>query len=135
MRIVKVLLSFAAGVSFFLLLAQSDADYQGYMQSVASSNKKFQKAAKEKDGATVATEGAALEGIFKQVEAFWSKRGGAADAVTFAKTAHMAAAAASAAAKAGDLDKAAAEAATVGGACGGCHAAHREKGEGGFKIK
>ena len=134
MRTIKVLLSFAAGVSFFILLAQSDADYQGYMQSVQSSNKKLQKAVAEKDGGTIATEGKALEGIFKQVESFWAKRS-AADAVNFAKTAHTAAAAASTAAGAGNFDQAAAEAKTLASTCGGCHGAHREKGEGGFKIK
>ena len=36
---------------------------------------------------------------------------------------------------AGDFDKAAADAKTIGAACGGCHMAHREGAAGAFKIK
>jgi cytochrome c556 len=38
-------------------------------------------------------------------------------------------------AAAGNLDQAASEAKNLGAACGGCHMAHREKADVGFKIK
>jgi hypothetical protein len=134
MRTAQVLVVVAAGLASFALLAQSDAEYQGYMKSVASSNGKFQKGIMAKDAGVVTAEGMILETVFKQVEAFWQKRG-VTDAANFAKQAHMAAAAASKAASAGNFDQAAAEGKNLTATCGGCHMAHREKGDSGFKIK
>src|SRR5579862_7654019 len=107
MRKIQILVLAMAGLACIALLAQSDADYQGYMKTVAASNGKFQKGITAKDSGVVVTEAATLEATFKQVEAFWQKRS-VADAATFAKQAHTAAAAASKAAGAGDFDKAAA---------------------------
>lgn len=132
MRIVKVMCALIASVAFFYLLAQ-DAEYQGWMKMVAGSNGKLQKGIAAKDSA-VASEATNLESVFKQVESYWQKKN-VTDAANFAKQAHMAAAAAGKAINAGDWDKAAAEGKNIGATCGGCHAAHREKGDGGFKIK
>jgi hypothetical protein len=133
MRIVKVFCGLLASFAFFALLAQ-DADYQGWMKSVAGSNGKMNKGIAAKDAAAAA-EAANLETVFKQVEAFWTKKGGAADAVGFAKQAHMAAAAAGKAINAGNWEQAAAEGKNVGATCGGCHAAHRGGEKGNFQIK
>ena len=134
MRPIQILVVFAAGLASIALLAQSDADYQGYMKTVAASNGKFQKGIAAKDASVVVSEGTTLETTFKQVEGFWQKRG-VPDAANFAKQAHMAAAAASKAASSGNFDQAAAEGKNLTATCGGCHMAHREKGDGGFKIK
>jgi len=99
MRMMQVLVVFAAGLASIALLAQSDADFQGYMKTVAGSNGKFQKGIAAKDKAVVDAEGAVLETTFKQVEAFWQKRN-VTDAANLSKQAHMAAAAATKAADA-----------------------------------
>jgi cytochrome c556 len=129
-----VLVVLTAGLASVALLAQSDADYQGYMKSVNASNGKFQKGINAKDKDVIVTEGTNLETVFKQVETFWQKRG-VTDAANFAKQAHTAAAAASKAAAAGNFDQAAGEAKNLTATCAGCHMTHREKGDGGFKIK
>jgi hypothetical protein len=133
MRIVKVLCSLIASVAFFVLLAQSDSDYQGWMKQVAANNGKLAKgiAAKDAGAAEAAT---TLESVFKQVEAYWSKKG-VADAAGFAKQAHMSAAAAGKAIGAGDWDKATAESKNVAAQCGNCHGAHRGGEKGAFTIK
>ena len=133
MQIIKVLCSMIASVAFFALLAQSDADYQGWMKQVVASNGKLQKGIAAKD-ASVAGEATTLESVFKQVESYWSKKG-ASDAVGFAKQAHMSAAAAGKAINMGDWDKATAEGKTLAAQCGGCHAAHRAGEKGAFTIK
>ena len=103
------------------------------MKSVVGANGKLQKGIAAKD-ASVAAEATTIETVFKQVEAFWGKRN-AADAVAFAKQAHMAAAAAGKAINTGDWDKAAAEGKNIAGTCAGCHAAHRGGEKGAFTIK
>ena len=118
-----------------VLLAQSDADYQGWMKTVAATNGSMNKNIAAKDAAAVSADATKLQDTFKQVHAFWEKRG-ASDAVSLAKQAEDAAASVSKAAAAGNLDQAAADAKGVAATCGPCHMAHREKQESGaFKIK
>src|SRR5437879_1429641 len=133
MQIVKVLCSLIASVAFFALLAQSDADYQGWMKQVVASNGKLQKGIAAKD-ASVAAEATTLESVFKQVESFWSKKG-VSDAAGFAKQAHMSAAAAGKAINMADWDKATAEGKNLAAQCGNCHMAHRGGEKGAFTIK
>jgi hypothetical protein len=121
-------------VAYFVLLAQSDADYQGLMKTVAKSKGALEKGVAAKDASVVQSEGSTLETTFKQVENFWKGRN-VSDAAALAKQAHEAAAAASKAGAAGDFDKAGAEAKTIASTCAPCHMAHREKGDSGFKIK
>ena len=132
MRTVKFLAIFTAGLACVVLMAQ-DADYQGWMKTVAGSNGKLQKGIAAKD-AGVAAEATTLESTFKQVEAFWAKRN-TADAVGFAKQAHMAAAAAGKAIAAGNFEQAAAEGKNLASQCASCHAAHRAGEKGNFSIK
>jgi cytochrome c556 len=127
-----------AGVTTVLaaavLFAQSDSDYQGWMKTVAATNGSLQKNIAAKDAAAVAADAQKLQDTFKQVEMFWQKRN-AADAVEFAKQAQNVAATVAADASTANMDKAAADAKTIGAACAGCHMAHREKTDTGFKIK
>jgi cytochrome c556 len=130
----KVLVIVAAMLSTaFVLVAQSDADYQGWMKSVVGANGKLQKGIAAKDSA-VAAEATTIETAFKQIEAFWTKRS-AADAAALAKQGHMAAAAAGKAINMGDWEKAAAEGKNIGGTCATCHMAHRGGEKGAYTIK
>jgi len=115
------------------VIAQSEADYSGWMKDIAKTKGKVTKGVAEKS-ADVAGDAEHLAGLFKQVGAFWSGRG-ASDAVGIAKGAETASNDLAAAAKAGDDAKMQASLATVNGACGMCHMAHREGVPGSFKIK
>jgi cytochrome c556 len=134
MRVIKVLVALLATVVFFVLLAQTDADYMGWMKAAVASKGKVAKGIAAKDGPGVATDAKVMEDSFKGIEDYWTKKG-AADATGFAKTARQASADIAKAAKAGDFDAANAAMATLGGTCGGCHMAHRAKGDSGFQIK
>jgi hypothetical protein len=114
--------------------AQSDSDYQTWMKTIATSNGSVQKNIAAKNSAGIVTDAQKLQDTFKDVEAFWEKRK-AADAVTFAKQAQSAAAAISKSAASGNMEQATADAKELAATCAGCHAAHRERADGGFKIK
>ena len=134
MRVIKVLVALLATVTFFVLLAQTDADYMGWMKAAVASKGKVAKGLAAKDGPGVATDAKVMEDSFKGIDDYWTKKG-AADATGFAKTARQASADIGKAAKAGDFDAAGAAMTTLGGTCGGCHMAHRAKGDSGFQIK
>ncbi|MBZ5676970.1 MAG: hypothetical protein LAP61_22225 [Acidobacteriia bacterium] len=133
MRVIKVLVALLATVTFFVLLAQTDADYMGWMKSAVASKGKVAKGIAAKDKG-VATDAKVMEDSFKGMEDYWTKKG-VADATGFAKTARTASADAAKAIAAGDFDAANAAMTTLGGTCGGCHMAHRAKGDSGFQIK
>ena len=134
MRVIKVLVALLATVTFFVLLAQTDADYMGWMKAAVASKGKVAKGIAAKDKG-VATDAKVMEDSFKSIEDYWTKKG-AADASGFAKTARTASADVGKAAKAGDFDAANAALTVVGGTCQGCHMAHRAKGaDGAFQIK
>ena len=116
-------------------LAQVDAEYQGFMKANAANMGSLNKNIAAKDGAAAAADAMKLEATFKQVGAFWTKKGGAADAVDFAMKGQMAAAAVAKAAQAGNMDEAAAQTKSMQGNCGGCHMAHRAGAAGNFSFK
>ena len=116
------------------LVAQSEADYSGWMKDVAATKGKITKGIAAKQNADVATDAAHLAGVFKQVGAFWAGRN-ASDAVTIAANAETAANDLAAAAKAGDDAKMQSSLKAVNGSCGACHMAHREGTGGNYKIK
>jgi cytochrome c556 len=122
------------GLSAGLLLAQSDSDYQGWMKTVGATNGSLQKNIAAKDGAAASADAAKLADTFKQVASYWEAHS-APDAVGFAKSAQGGFELVGKDAAAGDFDKAAADAKSIGRNCGGCHMAHREKTDAGFKIK
>jgi hypothetical protein len=134
MQRVFILAALTLACAATFLLAQSDADYQSWMKLIAPTNQSLQKNLAAKDAAAVGADAKKLEDAFKQVEGFWEKRN-APDAVNFAKQAHMAASAVAKSAASGNMDQAANDAKGIGATCGGCHMAHREKGDAGFKIK
>ena len=116
-------------------LAQEDKDYQTWMKTVASTNGTLRKNVEAKMGDAAAADADKIAGAFKQITAFWEKRG-AADAVAAAQKAATAAGDISTAAKAGNWDQASGAVMALGGTCGGCHRAHREgTAQEGFKIK
>lgn len=134
MKLIKLLVAFSATVVFFVLLAQSDADYVGWMKAAAKSQKGAAKGIAAKDGPGVAADAKVMEDSFKGIEDYWAKKG-ATDAADFAKTARTGSADIAKAAAAGDFEAANAAMAKVGAACQGCHTAHRGKGPDGFQIK
>jgi len=115
--------------------AQSDAEYQGWMKDLAKTAQTARKAATDKSGADAATAGQHLEGIYKQIGAFFAKRGGADDAVAIAKKGETAAHDLAAAGSANDADKMAASVMAINGTCGACHMAHRAGQAGAYTIK
>ena len=116
------------------IVAQTEADYSGWMKDVAATKGKVTKEIAAKQNADVATDALHLAGLFKQVGAFWAGRN-VSDAVTIAKNAETASNDLAAAAKGGDDAKMQSSLQTVNGACGACHMAHREGTPGNFKIK
>ena len=116
------------------LVAQSEADYAGWMKDVAATKGKVTKGIAAKQNDDVANDAAHLAGLFKQVGAFWAGRN-ASDGVTIATNAEAAANDLAAAAKAGDDAKMQSSLKAVNGACGACHMAHREGTGGNYKIK
>ena len=135
MQRIYVFTAMTVVLSAAVLLAQSDSDYQGWMKSTAANMGSLNKNIAAKDGAGAASDAQKIEATFKQVGEFWTKRGGADDAVNFAMKGQMAAAAVAKAATAGNLDEAGAQVKNLQANCGGCHMAHRDGTPGSFKIK
>ena len=134
MKKAHILLAVATLLAGTVLFAQSDSDYQGYMKIIGPTNGSLQKNIAAKDAKAASADAHKLQDTFKMVEAYWTAKG-AADAINFAKNAGAAFAAAAKNADAGNLDQAAADAKGAGANCGGCHMAHREKTDTGFRIK
>jgi cytochrome c556 len=116
------------------VVAQTEADYSGWMKDIAKTKGSVTKAVKGKQNAEASTDAMHLADLFKQVGAFWSGRN-VSDAADIAKSAETASDNIAAAAKAGDDAKAESELQTLTGTCGQCHMAHREGSPGNFKIK
>jgi len=134
MKKICVLLGITTLLATAALFAQSDMDYQGYMKIIGPTNGSLQKNIAAKDAKATQADAEKMLDTFKHVEAYWQAKG-ASDAVNFAKNAQMALSMVVKSAAAGNMDQAAADAKGVGPNCGGCHMAHREKTDAGFKIK
>jgi len=131
----QIVFALSMGVIAGVMLAQTEADFSGWMKGVAAANKGVKGAITAKDAPAVAAAAKTLEDSFKQVETFFSKKG-TADAAAWAKANHEAASAMGKAATAGNWDAAGASAATIAGSCNTCHAAHRDGAKGGpYTIK
>jgi hypothetical protein len=132
----KTLLLFVIGIATLasIGLAQDEKDYQTWMKTVQATNGTLRKNIEAKMGDAAAADADKLSGVFKQVAAFWEMKGGA-DAVSAAQKAALTSDQISMAAKSGNWTEASAGLTTLGGTCGGCHMAHRERGPDGFKIK
>ena len=135
-RKIQIVFALSMGVIAGVMLAQTEADFSGWMKSVQATDKGVKGAVAAKDAAAVNAAAKTLEDSFKSVEAFFTKKGGAADAVGLAKANSAAASAMGKAATAGNFDAAATSAATIAGSCNMCHMVHREGEKGGpYKIK
>ncbi|HTW68063.1 MAG TPA: cytochrome c [Bryobacteraceae bacterium] len=130
-HILPILLALGFGIC---LVAQTEADYPGWMKDVAATKGKLSKDVKGKQNAEAATEAKHLASLYDQLSTFWSGRK-ASDAVTIAKNGATASNELAAAANAGDEAKMESSLQTINGTCGACHRAHREGSPGSFKIK
>ena len=127
------------GCSLFCLplVAQEGRPFPQIMKEVGGAVGEVQKNFEGQGNKEAVASGAEkLERLFKEVEVFFAKRGGAADAVEFAKISQSAARELLGEATSGTKPGAQAAFAKVSGSCQGCHDAHRESlPEGGYKIK
>jgi hypothetical protein len=127
-----LLLSFAV-VGF---AAPADSDYPDLMKKAVASNRALQMSVMMADWTAAATNAQAVQDNFKAIEDFWTKRGNAQDAITFAANIETAAKSTHDAAAAGNADAATAAAKTIAPNCGGCHMAHRTKDDAGaYQLK
>ena len=135
-RKIQIVFALSMGVIAGVMLAQTEADFSGWMKGVAAANKGVKGAVAAKDAATLTAAAKTFQDSFKAVETFFTKKGGAADAVGWAKANQEAAAAMGAAATAGNFEAAGTSAGVIGASCNTCHAAHREGAKGGpYTIK
>jgi len=116
------------------VVAQTEADYSGWMKDIAKTKGGVKKGIESKSNSDVADAATHMAGLFKQVGAFWAGRN-ASDAVTIAKNAETASNDLAAAAKAGDDAKVQSSFQAIGTSCGACHMAHRGGAPPNFTIK
>jgi len=129
--ILPILLTFGFAIC---LVAQSDADYPGWMKNLAATKGKLSKEVKAKQNAEATTDAKQLASLYEQLGTFWSARN-ASDAVTVAKNGATASNDLAAAAEAGDEAKMASSLQAINETCGACHSAHRGGSPGSFTIK
>jgi cytochrome c556 len=115
--------------------AEGEADLQPHMKTFGGTMGKMRKDAEANSAAEIAKGAATMQATFKEVSAFFSKRG-VMDAVKMADDGAAASAELLAAANAGNAEGIKTAMGKVGATCGGCHKVHREQvGEGQYKIK
>jgi len=122
----------SAGLSLWAL--PEEDDYREWMKAAGANSGALRKGIEAKDGKAASAAAMKLHEVFMKVEEFWKKRG-AADAINFSKEAGAGFHSAGELASAGKFEEAAAAAKKASSTCMGCHTAHREKAEGGWKIK
>ena len=102
------------------------AEFQAVMKSNGATNMALGMHIMAKDYDAIAADASTLKGNFAKIEAFWTAKK-VDDAIGFAKAGGKGATDLEAAAKAKSDDRIAAARMATGGACGGCHMAHRER--------
>jgi cytochrome c556 len=107
--------------------AQDEAEFQKWMKDTAATNQKIRKQLQASAHTEVAKDAEHLASIYKNVGAFFAKRGNADDAVKIAADGEKALMELAAAANTGDTAKIQESMKIVGGSCAGCHRAHREQ--------
>jgi cytochrome c556 len=123
--------AFLLGIAF----AQEHEEFQTWMKETNTNFASVRKTVAAKQGPETAAAAEKMAGIFDHVRGHFEEHH-LDDGVNFAKTGHDAAKDLASAANSGDWDKASADLKTIGGACQGCHGAHREKlPDGSFKMK
>lgn len=113
---------------------EGDAYDMMFMKPAIAANMALQKDVMGGDMAATAKDAGDLQAAFAKVEGFWTKKGGADDAVGFAKQIQKIAGDVKDAAGKGDKDAATADAKMIGGTCGMCHMAHRTRTANGFDL-
>ena len=118
----------------FVLVAQDDAEYQGWMKTTGATAASLRKNLEAKNGEAAAADAKKLQEVFTQVHDFWLKKK-IDDATKFATNAQDGFKEVGQLASAGKFDEAAATLKATTANCGGCHNAHREKAaDGSWKI-
>jgi len=112
---------------------EGDAYDMMFMKPAIAANMALQKDVMT-DMAATAKDAGDLQAAFAKVEGYWSKKGGADDAVMFAKNIEKAAGDVKDAAGKGDKDAAGTAAKGIAANCGGCHMAHRTRTANGFDL-
>ena len=115
-------------------IAQQHRPYNLIMKDVGPAFASLKKNLDGNNAAAAAEDAAKLEGLFREVEAFWEPFD-TRDAVGFAKRAQGAAAAVGTASKGNDIKAAQASYAVIQKSCANCHFAHREETGKGFLIR
>jgi cytochrome c556 len=113
----------------------ADREYDAIMKDVGKACGDLKKNLEAKDLTTAGANAKELQGLFKEVQAFWKARNteSALQAANGARRASGAIAKAAAANSQADADE---QFKTLLGSCKACHDAHREKGaDGKWKIK
>jgi cytochrome c556 len=103
-----------------------EEDYSQAMKEVAAQNTALRKSVASSSDADALTSAARLESLFKDVQAYWENRK-ADDAVTAAKNAVAAAQSVSKGVTAHDTAAVTTALQSLGGTCGSCHSAHRDR--------
>jgi hypothetical protein len=115
------------------LIAQSEADYSGWMKDIAQTKGKVTKGVASKS-ADVAGDADHLAGLFGMVVGFWQAKN-VDGAVGIAKKAEKASKEIASAARANDEAKEQSALMELTGACGACHMQYRGGSPGNFTIK
>ena len=116
------------------LFAQTEHDYHEWMESVRSNVGNLRKGIEAKDQAATTKHAKELQELFTKVRNFWEQKK-ITDATRFATAAQGSFEAVAAAGAKEDFAEASAQLKQAMANCAGCHNAHREKTEDGFKIK
>lgn len=133
----KRILLVTAGIATLavVVLAQGDAEYQGWMKTVGATSGSLRKNLAAKDGAAASADAKKLQDVFAQVHEYWQAKR-VDDAVTTAADASAGFRNVAALASDGKFDEASAAMQKASATCGACHTAHREKAaDGSWKIK
>jgi cytochrome c556 len=132
----KPIAIFSILVFAFGLRGQSsdEQEFRAWMKAIAASAGALRKNLEAKQGEAAAGEAEKLAKVFGDVHGFWEKRK-TEDAMKLTKDAQAAFQDVARDAQAGKFEEATADLKRAMGTCGGCHNAHREKTEGGYKIK
>ena len=129
----KTLYRFAVATLCVTAIGLAEDDFQSWMKAAGAGTGAIKKSLDAKNNADAAQAALKLEGVFENVEKYCT--GKSEDAAKFAGSAKRAAKEIAVAAQAGNSDAASAAFGKLGASCKGCHEAHREKVDGGFRFK
>ena len=117
----------------FTVIGLAEDDLESWMKAAGGGMGALKKSLDAKNNADAAQAALKLEGVFEKVERYCA--GKSVDAAKFAQSAKSAAKEIATAAEAGNTDGANSGFGKLGASCKGCHEAHREKVDGGFRFK